>query len=130
MSVAIFPFLTSGIDPSPQWLAAEPLHRIDEKLVGAVAQRQIGFNNVLNHVGDFAERHGGPDQNAELGILCGTAADRDLVKFLAVLLDAENADMADMVMAAGIDAAGNIDVQAADQLGGVVIGETPGQLLR
>src|ERR1700747_441512 len=51
MAVAIFAFLTRGIHPLPEWFDAEPLHRIDEKLVGAFAQRQIGFNNVLNHVG-------------------------------------------------------------------------------
>ncbi len=46
--------------------------------------------------------------------LGGVAAERDLVAFLAALLEAENADMAHMVMAAGIDAAGNLDVQLAD----------------
>jgi hypothetical protein len=38
--------------------------------------------------------------------------------------------MADMVMAAGIDAAGNVDVQPPDQIGGVVIGKAPRQFLR
>ena len=31
--------------------------------------------------------------------------------------------MADMVMAAGIDAAGDVDVQPADHFGGVVVGK-------
>jgi hypothetical protein len=39
---------------------------------------------------------------------------QDLVEFLALLVDAENADVADMVVAAGIDAAGHVDVQRAD----------------
>ena len=47
-------------------------------------------------------------------VLVGRAAERDLVEFRALLLDAENADMADMVMAAGIDAAGDLDLQLAD----------------
>ena len=38
--------------------------------------------------------------------------------------------MADMMMAAGIDAAGDIDVQPPDQVGGVVVGEAPRQFLR
>ena len=59
-------------------------------------------------------RHGRTDQRAELRILVGAAAERDLIELLAVLLDAENADMADMMMAAGIDAAGNVDVQPAE----------------
>src|ERR1700749_4941570 len=121
MSVAIFPFLTSGIDPLPEWFDTEPLHRVDEQLVGTGAQREISFNNILDHVGDFAVFDGGADQGADFGILVSAAADRDLVKFLAVLLDAENPDVADVMMAAGIDAAGNVDLQQPDQLGGIVI---------
>ena len=90
----------------------------------------ISFDNVLDHVGDFRIGHRGADQRAHLGLLVSATADGDLVKFLAVLLDAKNTDMADMVMAAGIDAAGDIDVQPADQIGGVVVGEAPRQLLR
>src|SRR4030088_1129045 len=109
-SVVILPCLTSGIDPLPERFDAEPLHRVDEEFFRTVAQRQIGFDNVLDHVGDFGIGHRGPDQRAHLRVFVGTAADRDLVKFLAVLFDAENADVADMMMAAGIDAAGDIDV--------------------
>src|SRR5579872_7185416 len=130
MSVMILPFLTSGINPLLERFDAEPLHRIDEKFVGALAQRKIGLDDILDHIGDFAEGDRGPDQNAKLGILVGAAADRDLIEFLAVLLDPENADMPDMVMAARVDAAGNIDVQPADQFGGVGIGKAAGQLLR
>src|ERR1700744_2719134 len=128
MSVAIFPFLTSGIDALPEWFDTEPLHRVDEQLVGTDAQSEISLNNVLDHVGDFALFDGGADQGADFGILVGAAADRDLIKLLAVLLDAENPDVTDMVMAAGIDAARNVDVQPPDQLGGIVIGKAPRQV--
>ena len=47
-------------------------------------------------------------------VLVGLAAERDLVDLFAVLLDPENADVADVMVAAGIDAAGNIDVQPAE----------------
>src|SRR5580700_11139420 len=130
MSAAILPFLTSGIDPLPERFDAEPLYRVDEEFVGTLAQRQIGFNDIFDHVGDFAVSHGGADQDTKFGVLVGTAADRDLIKFLAVLLDAQNADMADMMVAAGVDAAGNVDMQPADQFRGIVIGKTAGQLLR
>src|SRR4029453_5097394 len=60
----------------------------------------------------------------------GRAADGNMIKVLPVLLDAENADMADMMMPAGIDAAGDVDVETADHVGGVVVGEAPGQPLR
>src|SRR5665213_3960400 len=96
-SVTIFPPLTSGIDALPEGLDAKPLDRVDEEFVGPRAQRQIGFDDILDHVGDVAIGHRGADQGSDLGVLVGAAADRDLVKFLAVLLDAENADMADVL---------------------------------
>src|ERR1700761_5686538 len=85
MSVAILPFLTSGINPLLERFDAEPLHRIDEQFVGALAQREVGFDDILDHVGNFAIRNRRSDQHAKLGVLVGAAADRDLVKFLAVL---------------------------------------------
>ena len=42
------------------------------------------------------------------------AADLDLVPLLAVLVDAEDADVADVVVAAGIHAAGDVEVELAD----------------
>src|ERR1700756_3329176 len=116
-SLTTLPFLTSGINPLLERFDAEPLHRIDEKFVRALAQRKISFDDILDHIGDFAVRNRGPDQDTKLGVLVGATADGDLIKFLAVLLDPENADMSDMVMTARIDAAGNIDMQPADQFG-------------
>src|SRR5713101_6276387 len=129
-SVVIFPFLTSGIDPLPERFDTKPLHGVNEKLVGTRAQCEVGLDNILDHVGDFAVRNSRPDQGADRGFFVGTAADRDLIEFLAVLLDAENADMADVMMATGIDATGYIDVQPPDQIGGVMIGKAPRQFLR
>src|ERR1700760_3216928 len=129
-SSTIFPPLTSGIDALPERFDAQPLYRVDKKLLGRGAQREIGLDDVLDHVGDLVVLHAGADQRAELGLFVGAAADGNLIDLLAVLLDAENADMADMVMAAGIDAAGDVDMQPADQLGGVVVGEATRQLLR
>src|SRR6202000_652259 len=71
-----------------------------------------------------------PDQLADRRILVGAAADRDLVKLLVVLLDAENADVTDVMVTAGIDAAGNVGGQPPYQFGGVVVGKPLGQLLR
>ena len=88
--------------------------RVDEKLVRPRAQLEIGGGDILDHVGDLAVRHGGAEKGAELGVFVGAAADRHLVILLAVLLDAENADMADVMVAAGVDAAGDVDVQPAE----------------
>ena len=76
-----------------------------------LAQLEIGLDDVLDHVRHLGIRHRRADQRAELGILVGLAADGHLEELLAVLLDAEEADVADVMMAAGIDAAGNVDVQ-------------------
>ena len=103
---------------------------IDEQFVRPLAQLDIGRGDILDDVGHLRVGHRRTDQRAELGILVGLAAERDLIEFLAVLLDAENADMADMVMAAGIDAAGNIDVQPAKIARQVVVAEAARDLLR
>src|SRR6202021_2954242 len=87
-SPEIFPFLTSGIDPLPERFDAEPLHRVDEQLIGTGAERQISLDDILDHIGDFSIGHRGSDQGADHGMLVGAAADRDLIEFLAVLLDA------------------------------------------
>jgi hypothetical protein len=44
-------------------------------------------------------------------MLVGAAAERDLVELLAILLDAQDADVADVMMAARVDAARDVDVQ-------------------
>ena len=58
------------------------------------------------------------------------AAERDLIGFDALLLEAENADRADMVMAAGVDAAGNLDAELADEALALEIGEALRDRLR
>src|SRR3954468_5705051 len=127
LSSAIFPPLTSGIDALLERFDAETLHRVHEQLFRPLAQRQIGFHDILDDIGDLVELDARADQIAERGVLVGTAANGDLVDLLAILLDAENADVADMVMSAGVDAAGDVDVQAADQIGELVIGKAPRQ---
>src|SRR5438552_671888 len=52
--------------------------------------------------------------DAQRRLLIGAAAEQDLVEFDALLVDAQYADMADMVVAAGIDAARYLDLQVAD----------------
>ena len=53
-----------------------------------------------------------------------TATDGDLVPLLAVLIDAQNADVADMVMAAGVHAAGDVELDVADVVEVVEVVET------
>ena len=58
----------------------------------------------------------GAENLADRGALGGRAAEGDLIELLALLIEAENADMADVVMAAGVDAARDVDLQRADLL--------------
>src|SRR5271156_5431634 len=129
-SSTIWPALTSGIDALPEWFDAGSFDGIDEQLVRPLAQLDIGGGDILNDIGHLRVRHGGTDQLAKPGVLVGLAAERDLIKLLTIFLDAENADVADMVMAAGVDAAGNVDVQPAEVAREVVVAETPGDFLR
>src|SRR5690606_22641475 len=83
-----------------------------EKSFGPVrALGQVGFDDGFDRVHDLVGAETPADDLAERGILvCGTAK-RHLVKFRSLLLHTENADMADMVVPAGIDAAGDVELQ-------------------
>src|SRR2546428_593393 len=58
------------------------------------------------------------------------AAERELVPLAAVLDDAGHADVAAVVVAAGIDAAADVQVDVADVVDLVEVGETFGDLGR
>src|SRR5215470_12995467 len=105
------PPLTSRIDTLPERLDTNALDRVEKDLVRTRAQLEISFHDVLDHIRHLRVGHGWTDQRAEHRILVRLAADGHLIELLAVLLDAEEADMADVVMAAGIDAARDVDVQ-------------------
>src|SRR5262244_4631398 len=123
------PALTSRIDALLEWIDADARDGIDENLVRPLAQLEIGGGDVLDNVGDLAVRHRRTQNLAELGALVGAAADRHLVVFLAVLLDAEDADVPDVMVAAGIDAAGDVDVQPSEVAGQIEILEAARDLL-
>src|SRR5215468_2727259 len=123
------PFLMSGIDPLLEGLDAETLDGFEEGLVRALPQFEVGGYDFLHHIGDLRVRDGRPEQRAKFRPLVGTAAKSDLVELLVVLLDSQNADMADVMVAAGVDAARNVDVQPAKVAGKIEIAEPTGQLL-
>ena len=64
----------------------------------------------------FSELKPGPVIWPIAACFVGRAAERDLVGLLAGALEAEDADVADVVMAAGVDAAGDLDLQRTDAL--------------
>src|SRR5262252_6447096 len=123
------PFLMSGIDPLLERLHAEALDGLHEGLVRPLPQFEVSGDDLLHHVGDLRVGDCGPEQLTKLGTFIGTAAKSDLVELLAVLLDSQNPDMADMMVAAGVDAARNVDVKPAKVVSKIEITEPAGQLL-
>src|SRR5262245_41831117 len=53
-----------AIDMLLEGLDAGALHHVDEALVLAVAQLQVGFDEALDHAGDVRAREGRPDDLA------------------------------------------------------------------
>src|SRR3546814_14120728 len=72
---------------------------------------------------------GGADDLPERSVLVGAAAEGDLVEFLALLVDAEDADVAHVMMAAGVDAAGDLDLEVADLVLAFQVAEARGDAL-
>ena len=84
------------------------------------------IDHPLHRVGDLMLAEAGAHDLADAGVFRARAAEQELVEFHAFLVDAQDADMAGMMMAAGIDAAGNLDLQFADIVLAVQIGEALG----
>src|SRR6185437_15966248 len=93
---------------------AHPSIDLDEGLVGGLPPLDVGVHQPFDGVRYVVGNKAGAHRIAQRRALRGVAADGDLVELGALLLDAENADMADIVVAAGIDAARNLDLELAD----------------
>src|SRR5712691_3032788 len=111
ISVAIDGFL-EGFD-------ADAVHHVDEALGVAVAPREIALDQLFDHVGDLGAGERWADDLAEGYAAAGpdftlVATDLDLVPLLAALVDAEYADVTDVMVAASVHAAGDIEVDLAD----------------
>src|SRR5262245_48639987 len=105
----------SGIEALLERVEADPAVGVEEALASA-AQAHVGGDNRFDRGDDAICGEGRADDVSERGRFVGAAAECHLVELLALLVDAENADMADMVMAAGIDTAGDLDLELADGL--------------
>src|SRR2546430_2123878 len=105
------PLIRLAIDIFLERCDTDAVHHVDEALCVAVALREIAVDQPLDDVGhlgacerrtdDFAKRRLEP--RAYLALV---AADLDLVPLLAVLIHAEDADVAHVVVAARVHAAG------------------------
>src|SRR5690606_13682173 len=98
--------------------AVTPYH-VDEALRLALAPLQVDANQLLDHVGNLLARERRADHLADRRRRARpgqplVAADGDLVPLVAVFVDAEDADVADVVVAARVHAAGDVEIELAD----------------
>src|SRR6266853_882595 len=119
----------SGKRCTPAASASGPSLASSHTLGVAVAAREVALDQLFDHVGDLGSCEGRPDDLAEGGAAAGpdfalVAADLDLVPLLAALVDAENADMADVVVAAGVHTSRNVHIDFTDVMQVVEIVET------
>ena len=110
--------MSGGIDAFLERLEADPPHGVDEALVVVAASRRRRRSSCTMTSGTSAARERRADHLAERRVVALRAAERDLVPLLAVLVDAEDADVADVVVAARVHAAGHVELEVADVVAG------------
>src|SRR5215831_15626004 len=113
----------------PEGCETEPADGVDEALA-LFTQLAIGLDDALDSRCDLVLRHRGTDYLAERRGAIGRATEADLVPLLAVLVDAEYADVTDMMVATGVHAAGHFDLDLAEVVEIVEIIEALLDLLR
>src|SRR5690606_19742262 len=74
----------------------------------------VDLDQLVDHVGHFLLGEGRAEDLRQAGLAAGAAAEGHLVELLALLVHAEDADVADVVVAAGVHAAGDVEVEVAD----------------
>src|SRR4051812_43191832 len=105
--------LLAGVDALLEGGDAEAMHGIDEELV-VVALAEVGLDEARNDVGHVRGGERRADDLAQGRAVALAAADRHLVPLGAVLVDAEDADVADVMVAARVHAARDVEVELAD----------------
>src|SRR5262245_12667360 len=102
-----------SVDPILEWLDAEAAHGIDEALL-FVSLLHIDVYEFLNRVRNGGLWNRRPDDLAERRVFGCRTADGDLVPLFTVLIDTENADVSDVMMAARVHATGHLDLYLAE----------------
>src|SRR5688500_15128260 len=106
-------FCAAAVYMGFEWLDAQSAHGIQEVFLGG-AFFQVDFDKSFDRIGHFVCRKRRTDDRAERSVVTLRAADADLVPLRFSLVDAQNADVTDMVMAAGVHAAGDVDIDFTD----------------
>src|SRR5690606_25995070 len=85
-----------------------------EKLFILGTLLHVDANDLFDDVGHVLLGEGWAEDLSDVGFAAGAATQGHLVELGTFLVHPENADMADVVVPAGIHAAGNVQVQLAD----------------
>eukprot|EP01022_Parablepharisma_sp_SALTPOND_P026560 TRINITY_DN643_c0_g3_i1.p1 TRINITY_DN643_c0_g3~~TRINITY_DN643_c0_g3_i1.p1 ORF type:complete len:1321 (+),score=447.37 TRINITY_DN643_c0_g3_i1:3726-7688(+) len=88
-------------------------HGIDEAFF-FIALLDVDLQQAVDHGGHLGGRERGADDLADRGFVALGAAQRDLVPLGTILVHAQDADVAHVVVTAGIDAAGDVEFDVAD----------------
>src|SRR5580692_8470511 len=118
------------IDPLLEWFDTDAPHRVDKALIVTTALSDVDLEQPRDGVGHLLFRHRRADDIPQRRRSGGRSADGDLVPLLAVLIDPENANVADVMMAAGIHAARHLDLDRAQVVQVIQVIEARVYLLR
>jgi len=91
---------------------ADAVESIQKNFV-RVAMRQVDADDLFHGIRDFCRCKGGANHLAGAGLAALTTAQGDLIELGIVLVHPQDADMGHMVVAAGVHAAGDVEVQFA-----------------
>ena len=105
---------SSGIKRFLEGCDAEPAVGGKERFLRTRAQLEVGVDDRLDRGDDAIWTEARTRDRGQRRVLGAGAAKQELVVLLAAFLHPKDADMADVVMSARIDAAGDLDLQVAD----------------
>src|SRR5690606_25834640 len=122
-STMALPLISFGIDCLLERVDADALEGVEKGLL-RLAPVHIDLEDFGDHIGHVLLVEGGPQHAAQAGLLAGAAAELDLVELLAFLVHPQNPDIAHVVVAAGVHAAGNIEGQVPQVVQVIEVVET------
>src|SRR5690606_33442390 len=119
----------SAIDRLLEFIHADAAIGVEEALA-RLPDLAVTLDRALDRVDHAVLVETGPGDLGLAGLLVARAAEQELVVLLALPVDAKDADVPRVVMAAGVDAAADLDLQLAEIALPVEVGEALRDLLR
>src|SRR5258706_4253497 len=101
-----------------------------EEALAVLPQLFVGADHILDGIDDTFGIETRPEDFAQRRVLRARPAEQDLIILHAFAVDAQYADVADVMVAASIDAARNLDLELAEIVLAFEIGKATGDILR